>query len=327
VEHNEVHILSDDPADEDSFGSHARVAKAVSDLITSEPQGHTIGLEGTYGSGKSTIVHQVVKFLGENQSVSTHVAIFDAWGHQGDPLRRSFLESLVSDLETKGWIDGKKWITRSAELAGRMSNTKVTTTPRLTFAGRILSLATLLTPIGLVLLNHDLSKGEAGSQRTLSWILSLSVLISALLLFFIRFILSNENQKAEFDPLTPLTSSHVREEVTTSVEHGEPTTIEFESFFNDLMGEALSEQDRRLVIVLDNIDRASGQDALAILGTLQSFRPARVASWVGNLWTIVPYDFSALSALWGYDRDAARTFSFTSQDSFLRIGENFLRLS
>ena len=53
-------LLSDVPSKEDQFdGRHEKVADAIHELITTEDGGKTIGLEGPWGSGKSTVVGMV----------------------------------------------------------------------------------------------------------------------------------------------------------------------------------------------------------------------------------------------------------------------------
>ena len=106
--------VDDAPAGEDVFGSHQPIADAVHELITTEPGGRTIGLQGLRGSGKSTVVRLLAERLDGSDS---HVVLFDAWAHEGDPLRRSFLEKLIISLAAKSWVDEKAWGERREELA------------------------------------------------------------------------------------------------------------------------------------------------------------------------------------------------------------------
>lgn len=55
-----------------------------------------IGLEGTWGTGKSNVIASVQDNLGENYIFYT----YDAWAYQEDLQRRSFLEGLTSELIT-----------------------------------------------------------------------------------------------------------------------------------------------------------------------------------------------------------------------------------
>ena len=48
----------------------------------------------------------------------------------------------------------------------------------------------------------------------------------------------------------------------------DPTSVEFESIFRDLLDEALEPENRKLLIVVDNLDRVEPSDALSIWSTL-----------------------------------------------------------
>lgn len=85
--------VDDAPASTDGFGSHAPIASAIYELVTTENGGRTIGLEGSWGSGKSTVVSLLADQIRNGKS-EAHVVVFDVWAHEGDPLRRSFLGML-----------------------------------------------------------------------------------------------------------------------------------------------------------------------------------------------------------------------------------------
>ena len=68
-----------------------KVAHVLNDVILGTDEGMTIGLDGEWGSGKSTVVKLLKGMLGDNADVF----VFDAWAHEGDALRRSFLESII----------------------------------------------------------------------------------------------------------------------------------------------------------------------------------------------------------------------------------------
>lgn len=94
-----VRLLDDEPAESSSFKSHQDVADAIYDMITHEPQGRTVGLFGSWGSGKSTVIkllsNRLKKHNIEDGVERIEIFTFDAWLHGTDPLRRSFIEKLL----------------------------------------------------------------------------------------------------------------------------------------------------------------------------------------------------------------------------------------
>lgn len=103
-----VNLLVDTPAIKDEFGTHERIAEAIASAIKSEDGGITIGLEGGWGSGKSTVINLVKKKISINENKNATIVLFDAWAHQGDPLRRTFLETVISHLQNEKWVDTEK---------------------------------------------------------------------------------------------------------------------------------------------------------------------------------------------------------------------------
>ena len=89
-----THLLPDHPAQTDAFGSHDRVASGIADLVSSGDGGKSIALTGSWGSGKSTVV-ELLKL----KDSPTKIFVFNAWTHEGDPLRRTFLEQLINFLD------------------------------------------------------------------------------------------------------------------------------------------------------------------------------------------------------------------------------------
>lgn len=294
-----VVLLTDEPADVDRFGgAHSRIAETLADLIHTGNGGWTVALEGMWGSGKSTVVNLLTKKLASAKDDDHLVFVFDAWAHQGDPLRRSFLETALEELIEKGWIRQKYWQGRKAELAGRKTVTEVTTTPRLTLAGKLLTIPAALTPVGLVLLNAVLGGSIEIWPLVGALSVTLGVLLVAAVLFVSKCFVKSPEAKKNLDPLAPLVSSHVRDETSSTFDSGEPTSIEFENFFREMVKEALDVPARRLVIVLDNLDRVDHEQARSILATLQTFRPSQGDPWSNQLWTIVPFDPGGLHSLW-----------------------------
>ena len=294
--------LSDDPARGDAFGGHERVATAIREMITTEPGGRTIGLEGEWGSGKSTIVQLVVDGLGPN----FRSFVFDTWAHEGDPLRRSFLESLIRDLIAAGWVDPGAWELRIEELARRRRSTTQTTVQDLTPNGRWLAASLFVVPIGTALLSRWLGQKHVDPSLAA---LGVTITLFPLLLaaFFVAVARPRKVTKPaglattdELHPLAILAKANKSIQQSDTIETPEPTSIEFAREFGALVKEALAPGERRLLVVLDNLDRVGAITASEVLATLQTFIGGVAGSddWESQVWVLLPYDRDGLSELW-----------------------------
>lgn len=90
------------------------------------------------------------------------------------------------------------------------------------------------------------------------------------------------------------------------------STIEFERYFNKILTVFFDKKqessgiEKKLVIVIDNLDRVDVDDSLRIWSTLQTFlqkrNPSCESNYEGiieeNIWIIVPYDVDGLSKVW-----------------------------
>lgn len=283
-------LLSDLPAETDRFGSHQRVADAIAEIIASEDGGKVIGIQGDWGSGKSTIIQLLRSRMASNPKVC--MLIFDAWAHQGDPLRRTFLDRLVEATVSPGWVQGKAWRERLKELHGRKQVTVSKETPHLTTFGKALGLFAVLLPIGAAMLGGGIEAGK--------W---LPGIVGAVLAFLLpgALVLNLAIRRGAEEAWTIFTGRTVSEVVTESAKTPDPTSVEFEEAFVQLMDTALRDTSRRLVLVLDNLDRVDERDALAVWATLQTFLQAKEhmkPSWLPHLWLVIPFARDGVRRLW-----------------------------
>jgi len=299
-------LVTDSPAAEDRFGPHARVANAIHDLISTEAGGRSIGLAGIYGAGKSTVIQLLADQLHANAGHTLWV--FDAWAHEGDPLRRTFLESLIAHLQgLPNWINKTSWDKRAAELAQRRKVIQAKNYPRLSWFGAVLGASTLAVPIGTAVLgstlrDHSLSllpgTGPVVWQAVVGVVLCIAPLVVFLVMLSGWRIWGKGQDFREAFAL--FVQKSVSESTTETSETPDPTSIEFERIFAHLMEEALSGHGRKAVLVIDNLDRIAPSEALAIWSTLQTFlQPGGTRQeWLRRLWVILPYDSDAIAKLW-----------------------------
>ncbi len=320
-------IIDDAPAEDDllafhgEIGPHRRVAKAIVDVIQSsdESGGKMIGLEGGWGAGKTTVVNMIRKLLVGREDIS--VFTFDAWAHEGDPLRRTYLESLIRHFQSLKWVEIKKWDNILEELAKRRRITNKRTVPKTTTLGKLFAISVFLVPVGVPFLARALEQGVTiAPDRPIAWmfmiglILTLSpfiVLAGNLIRVFWKRLHKNKKEEPtdkqsddgkEVSEWSFLMGNAITEVKQDTTETPDPTSIEFEDKFCELMQAALPEDsNRQVVMVLDNLDRSDPNSALSIWATLQTFLQHRgidIKPWFSRLWILVPFDPVGLRRLW-----------------------------
>jgi KAP family P-loop domain len=326
-------LVDDSPAENDELafhgdiGPHKRVAQAIAEIIRTpvEAGGKMVGLEGGWGAGKTTVINLLRKELLSNQEIT--VFSFDAWAHEGDPLRRTYLESLIRHFQSIPWVNQKDWDECVEDLAKRRRSTSTRTTPVTTTLGKWFAISVFLVPLGSPFLVDSLSHPiMIDPKAPIAWkfIFGLAITGAPLLvllgnlirIYFNRMRSSGDavdpknSAKGKEDKVSDwafLAGSTISETKQNTTETAEPTSIEFESTFRRLMRAALPQgSNRQAVVVLDNLDRVAPRDALSIWATLQTFlqnQSIQKEQWLNKLWIIVPYDPSGLRRLWENHRN------------------------
>ena len=185
-----TNIIRDTPSDIDEFSSqsHKRIAKTIVDMIRNEDGGITIGLEGDYGSGKSTIINLIRRELLQGKPKNIKLLLFDAWAHEGNLLRMIFLQKTIQVLKT-----GQNWFKCSKDAEeildqienGRVNNVKMKNRWLIYW----MSIIILLLPSAITSFIQGWSDGIVWPWNPLASTLSLQFIYgSAIILIF--FILS-----------------------------------------------------------------------------------------------------------------------------------------
>lgn len=312
-------LIDDAPAETDAFGPHRRIAEAVTQLVRDERGGQAAAIVGRWGSGKSTVIQLVRGFLASDPGA--RVWVFDAWAHEGDLLRRAFLESLSRYLDGSdrvageggsSWLDQKGWQQRREELARRSKTSKQTSTPILSRFGRRLALSVFLPPIGLLLANHLLATERLpGFHLT---VLGNVALTAAMLMTFAPVALfvgtyfwhrtrgaPADADRSVDEALAIFAHKGETRTTSTTLETPEPTSLEFADQFCALLQESLAGNERRLVLVIDNLDRVEPEVALSLWSTLQTFFqiPAtHTSDWMSRVWVVLAFDRSSMARVW-----------------------------
>jgi len=311
-------LLREESVDNDLFKdkTHEKIAKSILKLITTEEKGISIGLEGPWGSGKSTVISILKRKLQESSHLIPLIQ-FDAWAHEGDPLRRIFLESLIDELEPYVESNVRKEINNLKEkIAHRQKITNIKTTRTTTALGKWLSIALFFVPIGIAFLskvNYSLLSFSGNPY----WLFILGLLLSGAPLLVVignlLWILLNKKlrERGIFDSKNwAFLEEEANEEITQEVsEEDERSSIEFERYFDQIIEIVFKNSKiKKLILVVDNLDRIDVHDALKIWSTLQTFLSQRTQTWnkkewFDRIWIIVPYDAEGLSCLWNRRTD------------------------
>lgn len=314
-------ILDDSPSDEDAFGAHGRVANAIAELVQSNARGgKMIGLEGVWGSGKTTVIKRLKKRIDADKNCE--IILFDAWAHDGDPLRRTFLETMINRLTRKEvprtWVRRQYWNRKKEELAKRRKVKKTTRIPRAKPFGKLFGLSALLIPVGQPFVAAALQEENVqywpntGLPVAGKFLFEIGVAaclcLAPIWLVLLRWLcLRWKSWRSGDDPPDLLSwalffSEDIREEESQTIESQDPTSLEFEKDFRNLMAEALDKPARRIVLVLDNLDRVGIHVAKSLWSTLQTFlqdwHSRDDSQWIHRLWIVVPYDSGGIRRIW-----------------------------
>lgn len=240
----EITFLSDQPLSADReqemrFG-HPSIADNLEDIILRCPTPFTMGLFGKWGVGKTSIIN-VLKERLLSKDVAT--VIFDIWKHEGDALRRTFLKEATNQLkeQPKGLLD-----TFTLDYGVDSPVTRV-------FQGGL----KLNKKIKRIIIAMVLGVIIAGVIIGLKWNQALGTYLSIVL-----------GGGAVSTILVCLLQQGLTTETTTITQDRFQDPHEFEKQFKIIRDET---QASKLLIIIDNLDRASHEKAVELLSTIKTF--------------------------------------------------------
>src|SRR6185369_3162640 len=157
-------FVPDFPSQSDSFETnkaYKRIVSAIVDVVSAtNNHGMSIGVEGSWGAGKTTIINLLRDELRNHEgNREVHLIAFDAWAHEGDPLRLTFLETLKDSLVTKGWVDKDEWDKQLDIISGRKDITETASDYGLGPFDYVIAFSFFLIPIGVAFLQAGLRNG------------------------------------------------------------------------------------------------------------------------------------------------------------------------
>ncbi|SFT02360.1 KAP family P-loop domain-containing protein [Zhouia amylolytica] len=296
--------ISSSPSGEDLFEgkSHEKISNTIFELIKNKAlPNNVIGIEGKWGSGKSNVVSILNNKFGEIKS-DYFFFTYDAWGHQEDLTRRTFLEELITSLKFekkfKGSVD---WTNELNKLLAKKSTKNTTKFPKIKFYWILIMASILLFSFFNVLYDDFLLKNDLFPKHTLP---NLKLFLSKYLLPIIVFVwglielrkeykaFDKKDQTKDYDYKERLkrllyifSGSDLESEELEHTLENEPTVKSFKEYFENITSDLKSDG---LVIVFDNMDRLTKSDK--VLSLWSSIHTFFAEEKVDNVWVIIPYD-------------------------------------
>lgn len=240
-------FISNRPCGEDKFdgNSQQRLAESIAEhfkrndaLPKEDALPRIIGVEGGWGSGKSN----VVKLLKDKYLTKYHFFEYDAWGHQEDLQRRSFLELLTEELidkkiligKSKSFVNNKSisWGEKLKELLAKRVVRINKSLPQFNAGAFWTALFLALTPI-TVFLSEKLSELDIISNIPILLLIAFAPILVGLVVWGTVCICDKDARS--FGYLLKISKT---EDVETknfeTINEDDPTAIKFRRWMNDV---------------------------------------------------------------------------------------------
>ena len=313
-----ANYLSDKPANFNSnkYPVHKRIADVIHEDIShgGQPNCRRIALVGEWGSGKSTIISMLQeKFQGERDVCFLQ---FDLWSHTGDSLRRSFLTKLNDGV--KEGVDGSSldpkvkadWDDLDSKIA--FSEQTVLTIEKHDHSPIAIAILMVAFLYGALSVLFSGISSAINDSSNLFVILSPlgSVLLSILIAILFSVWMSKSGRfrkgaiKEELINLAGVIGGRPNTQSTRTTQTELLGSLSYESYLIKLLKLAKKAlPNGRLVVVLDNLDRLTPDNARAAWDAIQVF--ANQMDVIDNeridTWLILPVSVATIGTIEGSD--------------------------
>lgn len=327
----ETNLLPEETAEESDFLNHKRIVDSLLRTVVSNEPGQSIALIGQLGSGKSTIIRLLDDKLDHlrlkhemrgstnvtEDSLQTEVRdvrtfSYDAWTHKGESIRRSFIQELGKELKDTEW-EPENLKEKVDQVALREASHDTGSSTRLTLLGATAAAIGILIPPMLLLISNVGASSTFPTSVPLigglniarfagySLLIMSSFFIVIILIYGIISLLSEDSggvlvEKKSFTSIDQQT------------ERDKPSTVDFRNSFEGLLKNTLSNPERRLILVVENMDRLPPHEVENAWSMLQTFfdihdsissvcldrTNGEEKKWRNRFWTIVPFSENAL---------------------------------
>lgn len=306
-------VIVDTPTDHDLFNGkgHERTANSLAQAIRYfDGEDRAIGLDGVWGSGKSSVVEIAKRTLAasdDRKTQSYHFFTFDIWKSQGSGFRRSFLEHFTS------WAIGefsekRKPLENIADsIHAKTQEIETENQPVLGWFGVAVLFFLPLLPIYYIWAKNsydDLSKVKDAPSFLYS---EPMYVIYAFFTFALLAAWKKKKDskgrlglKAALSSILLITSKqHQDQKVLQKIREVDPNDYEFHRTLREILGVVQSDK-HKVVVVLDNIDRLPTKEIPEYWALVRSIfsrtHQATPANHHETITAIVPYDRHLIEA-------------------------------
>lgn len=303
-------LLTENVVDEDAFEGqpHDKIAQTLYKIIDEQEEAVTIGLEGEWGSGKSTVISILEKKIRKKEEKEVDekkgrikVVKFDSWAHEGNNLRRIFLENLIIELESKE-SENSDWGTkRLKKLRNPKQKNTVKTKQKAKSLGRWVTLSALFIPLGIGLIsNVDNLIINIRSDFNKQFLTGLFFCLSPLFVLIVNSVIQYfKINRPVYSPKNfKFLQTDIKQLSNQSVAlNNERSSVEFAKNFDEIITQYVCVKDK-LVIVIDNLDRIEPEETKRVLSTLQTYFQKRntLGDIEKKVWFVFVYNPSSLNS-------------------------------
>ncbi|MEZ9198595.1 P-loop NTPase fold protein [Shewanella sp. 10N.286.54.B9] len=305
---------SEKPEKVDSFvgKGHFTVAKAISNVILNDSSQHIIGVEGSLGAGKSTVIEMVRETI---EAHNCHMVTFDADRYHSN-LKSALIKTIETELSTMVGSNStsKRKLTQAVEVAlgKRLQYTKDTNSHISLLAISFMfslgvSAFQIKTAITYILselsrINSDKSVGEVsssiGASDSLAGIVSILLTLSPAIAYGILKLLKSDVS------LGDLVKRNSKDTISETIDITRDVgAMELKEAFDTFT--ALIPENETLILVIDNIDRVTPDIARELWSDIE------ILASFGNpkFRVLLPYSEEHLAkALDGEDLNAGKEY-------------------
>ena len=221
--------------EEKDYLNSKQYAKALKDIIDSAPKNKvfTIGFFGSWGTGKSSIIKTTEELYKNDKSVK--FIKYDAWQYGNDSFRRTFLITLCDQMSMNKDRFLKSFYNKE--------------TKDIKFEHKLSPFAIVCLIIGFVLSIFVLPFNPIDQGIKITSVMAFTLLSTI------------------FTIITKLTDTYktsITEEILFAPE-------QFSECFKKIIDDFFNKEQKKLIIIIDNIDRCQGESVYRLLTDIKTF--------------------------------------------------------